>query len=898
MPSSTPSSLPAQGPNSVQPQPSTRPLPRAAQPQRRRTSSPRSLADELRSWPDADLVALLRARPDLVVPRPNEFATLITRAASPAAVQRAIDGLDTAQLQVLEVLAALPEPVTAAEVSRRWGAPAGPVLTRLRGLALVWGSSRALHLVRAARDVLGPHPAGLGPPLAEALGRRSPQRLAQLLEDLGLPPTGDPETALARVTGHLSRTDVLEGLLADAPSGVRAVLDRLTWGQPVGQVSHADRVVHRSLVKGPVEWLLAHGMLAVADSAHVVLPREVGLALRGGRVHRAPQTTPPSLTVRARGARTVSGTAAGAAAELVRLVEALGEQWGAAPPPVLRAGGVGIRELHRTAVVLEVDDATAAFVIELAFVTGLVADDAGVDPRWAPTPAYDTWRTGSTGRRWAELAVAWLHTTRCPQLVGTRDARDTPHAALGERLDRAVAPAVRRWVLQSLAEAALPADPPPNGTQPGRTHQGGPQPADPPPNGTQPGRTHQGGPQPGDPQPGGRQPGGRQRVGPGRLATPAPDQLAAVDPRALRDRLDWLSPRRSRTARQTLVDWVLDDAARVGVVGAGALAPHGRTLLERHGDLDVVARALDACLPEPVDHILLQADLTAVAPGPPEPDLARELTLMADVESRGGATVYRFSPSSVRRALDAGRTADDVLTLLTARSRTEVPQPLAYLVADVARRHGRVRVGSAQAFVRADDEATLAALLAERKAGPLRLRRLAPTVLAAQAPAPVVLNLLREIGLAPVAENPDGDVVLAQRERHRTGHRSPPRPVPAVPSPLGPLPSPVDEATLAGVVAIVRATDRLAGQHRPARDAEAPAVPAGDTGTVIARLREAASRQETVWIGYTDADGRATPQLVQPLQVDGGQLQAVDQTSLRVRTFVVHRVTGVIRAHP
>ena len=54
-------------------------------------------------------------------------------------------------------------------------------------------------------------------------------------------------------------------------------------------------------------------------------------------------------------------------------------------------------------------------------------------------------------------------------------------------------------------------------------------------------------------------------------------------------------------------------------------------------------RAARRCCPTPVDHVLLQADLTAVAPGPLEPGLAAELELVADVESAGGATVYRFT---------------------------------------------------------------------------------------------------------------------------------------------------------------------------------------------------------------------------------------------------------------
>ena len=71
------------------------------------------------------------------------------------------------------------------------------------------------------------------------------------------------------------------------------------------------------------------------------------------------------------------------------------------------------------------------------------------------------------------------------------------------------------------------------------------------------------------------------------------------------------------------------------------------------------------------------------------------LAMLADVESSGGATVYRFTESSVRRALDAGRSASECHAFLAAVSRTAVPQPLTYLIDDVARRHGRLRVGAA-----------------------------------------------------------------------------------------------------------------------------------------------------------------------------------------------------------
>ncbi|WP_370745948.1 helicase-associated domain-containing protein [Streptomyces sp. LUP30] len=54
--------------------------------------------------------------------------------------------------------------------------------------------------------------------------------------------------------------------------------------------------------------------------------------------------------------------------------------------------------------------------------------------------------------------------------------------------------------------------------------------------------------------------------------------------------------------------------------------------------------------------------------------------------------MWRFSAGSVRRAPDAGRTADAITADLVTCSATALPQPLAYLVADTARGRGRVRI--------------------------------------------------------------------------------------------------------------------------------------------------------------------------------------------------------------
>ena len=60
-----------------------------------------------------------------------------------------------------------------------------------------------------------------------------------------------------------------------------------------------------------------------------------------------------------------------------------------------------------------------------------------------------------------------------------------------------------------------------------------------------------------------------------------------------------------------------------------------------------------------------------------------------------------MTPACAGRSTRA-RTADEVLEFLRRHSSTPLPQALEYLVADVARRHGRLRVGGATTYLRGD----------------------------------------------------------------------------------------------------------------------------------------------------------------------------------------------------
>ncbi|WP_282070652.1 helicase-associated domain-containing protein [Janibacter hoylei] len=729
----------------------------------------RSLAEDIRHRSDVELVALLDLRPDLARPQPADLTALAARASTRASTARAVDHLDLPHLTALQACAVTgsTDPAVIAPLLGTDEGGAAPFVEHLTTAALLWRSTDGLALSRTVVDVLGPHPAGLGP-TAHSLGHALPDDLA--------------------------------GAVADLSPEARRVLERVALHGPTATVPTDPA----SRAGQAVAELVDTGLVAAPDAEHVLVPREVALVVRGGRLVDAPLDETTS-TARTLSPDDVDRAATAAATELVALVDELLDHLDETSPRVLRSGGMAVRDLRSLAGRVDLDEPATTFLLELALGAQLLADDHALEPTWRLTSVVDEWRARSTADRWAALAGPWLDSLRASVVPAPEDGGRVN--ALSEGMVWPPVRALRHEVLDILA--ALP-------------------------------------------------------------------EGSAPDLEEVMRRLRHRRPRRMPHGADEAVAALLREGEQLGVTGRGALGSFGRLLTT---DAARAGQHLAELVPEPVDRLLLQADLTAIVPGTPVPELAALLRRSATLESRGGASVHRFTETSLRAALDAGWTADDLLDTLSRYSAGPVPQPLDYLVRDVARRHGQLLVGAAGSYLRSDDPTHLEALLTHRELSHLQLRQLAPTVLVSPVGPTVLLEALREVGSAPALEGPGGVVSSRPGAPRITPRRA--RPVTEI------APEPSDE-----VVRRLREGEARADRQRALPHDDGPVIPALDPASSAALLREAAADRLPVWLGVTDAVGATRRLLFHPTSIDGGrvggEVDAVQQV------FSLHRITGVV----
>lgn len=781
-----------------------------------------ALAAALQAMDDDRLAAVLRARPDLVSPPPATFTELVTRTNSWRSLQTCLEGLDRFAHQLLNVACLLPDGASATQWSALLGSAvdhddvvAG--IERLRTLALVWGSDDSLRVADVVRQQLD-YPARLGQPATALLGHQQRSMVDTIAGRLGLPKAGNKKDAVARVAHALADPDVVMALVARAPAAAASLLREACDYGPAFRLPSGYWWYGSVRQRNPMDWLLAHGLAMLSQWPMAQIPREVGMALRGGKVYAAPEPRRPELATTAVDPVAVERSATAAAETALRAIAGMLQVWGEAPGTALKAGGLGVRELRRVARAVDVSETDAARLLELALAGGL-ATVADATDMVAPTSRFDEWQGLVPAERWLALVKGWLETARHPSLAGAPDEAGKPFPALAPHAAAAEAHRQRQAVLSLLGQIPV-----------------------------------------------------------GQTAAPASVAAAA----------GWELPgpfALGPAPEATLVDWALGEAALLGVTGEGALSRAGRLAVASgtaasgsgsaasgSGSPTAAAakaahRAAAAMLAPPSNELTLQADLTCVAPAALDAGVSAELALMADLESTGAATVLRFSEASVRRALDAGRSAEELLAFLVDHAPKGVPQPLRYLVADVARRHGAIRIGRVGSYLRCDDPALVAQVLRTRRAGALGLHQLAPTVVVATVEPPELLAALRAAGFLPAQEAPGGALVLTQPARHRATVR----PVPRAPASRR-RPT---EAEVAKAVAGLRSPPKAA---KAATKTAPPA--ASPASRVAARLADMAKSSPSLW------------ELEEALTAVGDDLEAHDDDDGDVTLLLLAKGTG------
>lgn len=611
--------------------------------------------------------------------------------------------------------------------------------------------------------------------------------------------------------------------LSPAQTGL---LQTLSQGPPLGRSRDAAPDADPTL---PVPVLLANGLLARIDDQTVEIMPTVRQLIRDEPLIDLHDLRPPSLTRAGPNSRftlaDVDAAAGGEALELIRHASLLLNLLGASPAAVLRSGAMGIRELRRLAKASRLSLARVGLLVELLGYLRFI--DAGFPD---PTPA-----SGTDDFAWAPTHAAdgWLRQSTERQwtaLLGTWLRMPRRAWLVGQPdQDGNAYPALSTELYDgqgpSLRTTILTA-----------------------------------------------------------LSEAPPGANVAVDD--LTSYLLWRHPRRLRQFTRHLVAENIREATELGLVAHNALSSVGRAaLLAPPAESDAaISSAIDVSLPKPVDHFLTQADLTLIVPGPMTHELGDQVELVADLESGGAASVYRVTEGSVRRALDAGRTAAELTAMFTAHSSTPVPQALTYLIDDVARRHGSLRVGIASSFVRCDDTATMAEVLRSDAMEILALRALSPTVAVSAASVREVIDELRAAGFTPAGEDSSGTLVDLRPSGSRIRDTRAPRQT----DPRRPAPT---ATQLKQIVSRIRSADRAA--ETPRRTTSSPVRASGSGESAVALIQLALRTGRQLRIDYVDAHGSARRHVVRPRLLGAGQLVATDVETDDEQHFTLHRVTSI-----
>ncbi|GAC1363825.1 MAG: hypothetical protein NVSMB32_05760 [Actinomycetota bacterium] len=395
----------------------------------------RSLSAHLQALKPEDLETLLQRRPEarrLLNGRATpDYSSLADALSRSERIRTAAASLSAFLTQLLQLALWLGPEVSAGALAEQ--APGVPLEDLRAGAEDLgrWGLAFVVDRGRPAADrawlLGGPgstaaaitRPAGLGPLARRVLVERSPGFLSAVAHHIGLAsrPHSGKEALVIEIAAALSDPERVKHLLAEAPAKSFTLFGLIlsSGGMTRHELMTAGHVRwsdppwgERRKVMTPMDWLESRGLLVFDGLTHyaglIAVPAEVELALRGGRIFELwPSASPPQLALPP---EAVAGhLGAGDPSKILAEMESVLEEWSQSRPTALQRGGLGVRELRKTAKTVGFPERYVCFLYALAAEAELIGVDS--DGRVVPSPEATVWAEQPAPQRWSRLFDAW-----------------------------------------------------------------------------------------------------------------------------------------------------------------------------------------------------------------------------------------------------------------------------------------------------------------------------------------------------------------------------------------------------------------------------------------------------------------------------------------------------------
>ncbi|MFI8567534.1 helicase-associated domain-containing protein [Rhodococcus sp. NPDC078407] len=666
----------------------------------------------LASLDEDELTGLLRRRPDVATdPPPRSFGLLAQLLSAPSRVSMLPRRLDSGALALLELFALMGD-LSRAEIGH-WSSEGSinetshidAALATLTAYGLIW-----------PRSALGAGTVEYTPvDLSGVFSRPFGLALRQRKLFLRCAVEQDRLALLARVgiDPALDRTERADAVAAAmTPERIRALYE--------DGPAEMREMLSRFVDGNPVSLIFdippnagtpafERGLLYRLDGHRVEMPLEVSIALRGEGWQLPIELGPPRFSTRALSQDDVRRTRSIALLQFCEHTQALLTTVDTDGLTMMKTGGVSAKELRSLTTRLGfADEHDTALMLMLAREAGLLAErgKTGV----ALTSAYETWSTSTRAEQAAALLAAWWCAPFTPTHRVPRASQKTV-PVLKKMLDDPVAADLRATALAALVR-----------------HDDDDSPT---------------------------------------AVLSAPDEFDRY--------LDWHIPVVARSAGEGHGPALWIEATRLGVLADGAPTDLCRILADfpvgRDADRRQVVAALTAQLQDMADRVpfsvRLLPDSTAVVTGPPSTEVASILGAAAQPESREVASVWRFTPATIRSFFGTGGTGDELIEALAAMSDGDVPQALAYTIRDCWRTFGALAVRKIPCAIVSEDVVLLTTIEEDEALAVLEFQRLAPTVLVSSATPIDTIAVLRRHGYSPVRHSDTGRLELESAPRVR-----------------------------------------------------------------------------------------------------------------------------------